>query len=100
MSVKIKLGQVLNAYNVVTKFKENRFTFFQLLHVDIYIGHIVHKQSIDDMSQIYDKNINKYIIYKLKIIVKGNLKGVPSKWKNLMDESMGKIRNGKYDFLP
>ena len=42
----------------------------------IYIGHIVRKQLMDDMSQIYDKNINnKNIIYKCTLTVKGNLKG-------------------------
>ena len=46
------------------------------------------------------KNINKNIIYNCIIIVKGNLKGVTSIWKKLIDESMGEIRNEQYDFLP
>ena len=69
-----------------------------LWHVDTYIGHVVRKQLMNDMSQIYDKNIN--IIYKCIIIVKGNLKRVSSIWKKIMDESIGKIRNEQYDFLP
>ena len=71
-----------------------------LWHVDTYIGHVVRKQLMNDMSQIYDKNINKHIIYKCIIIVKRNLKGVTSIWKKLMDKSMVKIRNEQYDFLP
>ena len=51
-----KLGRVLNAYNVVTKFKENQFTFVSV---------IARKRSVTDRQTPTDKP--KLIIFHFEI---------------------------------